>query len=112
MDSPTPSHRNPGGIPNRFGGGAGPAYFGRCGPFFLRFYRGLSIEGQKALLSASRHDQPKRQGICTYRQERRCWVFSSDFVSQLVIHIPVICRSVPVPAKQISSRNPGTSSKS
>lgn len=34
--SPTPSHLNPGAIPNRFGA-QGPSYFGRLGPFFFFF---------------------------------------------------------------------------
>jgi hypothetical protein len=64
--------------------------------FLFPFLQRVEIEGQKALLSASKGKiSRKGQGVCTDRQERRCWVFSSDLVSELIIHIPVICRSVP-----------------
>lgn len=37
-NSPTPSHRYPGWIPNRFGGGGGPLYSGFLGPLVFGFW--------------------------------------------------------------------------
>jgi hypothetical protein len=65
-------------------------------PFLFPFLQGVEIEGHNGLLLASRDTiSGKRQGLCTYRQESRCWVFSSDFVSELIIHIAVSCRPIP-----------------